>query len=305
MYQAVIDRARWIAAAALALGVLTAVPRAFATAQPDPFAASAAGRDLPDQKISATEAERRAEVAWQRGDSNWAVYYYVLAIKHGAPQAPTFVKIGEIEAARGDAARAERAFEMAHAAAPKDPRIADELAGYTIREGRVDESAKLYGEVLAAQPGDSRALDGMGEVMLARRAYASAVQYFTEALAGPNADVGVILGHRGFAKLLLNDLPGASQDLRIAVHLDPHSVAWRYLGELQVRQNDPAGAFSSLLHSMDAAHAYNEIGRTYLRLKDYSRANRYFAKAVRASPSWYREAETNLALATERAQAPH
>jgi len=304
-----ISPARWIVASALALalalGVAASPPHALAAAPQDPFATASVGKNLPDEKISAAEAERRAQIAWERGDSNWAVYYYVLAIKHGAPPAPAFAKIGAIEAVRGDAVRAQRAFEMAYAADPKDPAVADELAGFYIRERRIDDAAKLYGEVLTTEPTNSRALDGMGEVMLARRAYARAVQYFTAALAGPRADVGMILGHRGFAKLLLHDWVGANEDLRIAVHLDPHSVAWRYLAELQVRQNDPAGAFASLLHSMDAAHAYNEIGRTYLRLKDYSRAAGYFVKAVRASPSWYGEAETNLALAKERAAAAH
>ena len=123
MYQAVIDRARWIVAAALALGVVTTVPRAFAAAQPDPFAASAVGKNLPDEKISATEAERRAQIAWERGDSNWAVYYYVLAIKHGAPRAPTFVRIGEIEAASiagfADSSYLARMFRRYLGASPK------------------------------------------------------------------------------------------------------------------------------------------------------------------------------------------
>lgn len=297
--------ARWVAAATFAIGVATSASVSLAASPADPFAASAVGKSLPDEKISATEAQRRAQIAWERGEANWAVYYFVLAIKHGALRAPTFMKIGEIEAARGDVARAQRAFEMAHAADPKDPAVAGDLAGYYIREGRVDDAGSLYGEVLAADPANSRALDGMGEVMLARHGYARAVRYFTDALAGPHADVGVILGHRGFARLLLNDLKGAGEDLRIAVRLHPHSIAWRYLAELQVRQDDPAGAFASLLHSMDAAHAYNEIGRTYLRLREYSRAGHYFAKAVRASPSWYREAETNLALAKERAGGAH
>ena len=293
-----------LAVASLAVGAVLAATRSFAAADTDPFAGANLHSSVPEEKIPAAEAERRGDAAWQHGDLDWALYYYVLAIKHGAARAPTFAKIGRIEEIRGDAVRARLAFELAHSADPKDAAIAEQLAGFYIRAGRVDDSAKLYADVLAADPGDSRALDGMGEIMLARRSYPQAVHYFDQALQAKDADVGTILGHRGFAKLLLNDLVGAGSDLRAAVQMRPRSVAWRYLAELQVRQNDAAGAFASLVKVMDAAHAYNEIGLTFMRLGNYPEAKTYFGKAVSASPSWYAEAETNLSLANERIKAP-
>jgi tetratricopeptide (TPR) repeat protein len=248
------------------------------------------------------EAARRGDAAWQLGQLDRAVYYYVLALERSPQDAPTLAKIGAIEEARGDSSRAQKAFEMAHAAQPDEPHIAERLGRLYLQQSNFDSAAQIYAQVLAQHPERTRALDGMGEVCLERRQLPEAIHYFDLALQAQDADVSSVLTHRGYAKLLANDLSGAVTDLRAALAGTPQAATWQHMAELQTRQHDSAAALESLLNIMDTARAYNEIGVVLMKMNDYRAAANHFAKAISASPFWYEEAHRNLALAEEHLQ---
>ncbi|MFI4867868.1 MAG: tetratricopeptide repeat protein [Steroidobacterales bacterium] len=250
------------------------------------------------------EAVQRGDKAWQANELDRAVYYYVLALERSPQDAPTLAKIGAIKQQRGETALAEKAFEMAHAAQPDEPRIAERLAQLYMQQDKVDSAARIYGEVLALHPQRARSLDGMGEVCILRAQYVQSIQYFDQALQADKPDAASVLTHRGYAKLRALDLPGAEADLRAALAVTPRPDAWRYLADLQVRQHDNAGALASLLKIMDSAHAYNEIGVVLLNMNRYGDSRVYFAKAINASPTWYEEAQRNLELAEENLRGP-
>jgi tetratricopeptide (TPR) repeat protein len=280
-------------AAARADGSTTASARA--PAKPSPSEAT------QNEKTFA-EAVQRGDAAWQLGQLDRAVYYYVLALERSPQDAPTLAKIGAIEEARGDSTRAQKAFEMAHAAQPDEPYIAERLGRLYLQQSNFDSAAQIYAQVLAQHPERTRALDGMGEVCLERRQLPEAIHYFDLALQAQDADVSSVLTHRGYAKLLANDLSGAVTDLRAALAGTPQAATWQHMAELQTRQHDSAAALESLLNIMDTARAYNEIGVVLMKMNDYRAAANHFAKAISASPFWYEEAHRNLALAEEHLQ---
>ena len=245
------------------------------------------------------DAVARGDAAWQTGDLDRAVYYYVQAMNKSPHDAATLAKIGAIEDSRGNTALAEKAFEMAHAAAPAEPRIAERVARLYMRDGKVEDASVLYTQVLAQDPTRSRALDGMGEVYLARSDFAHSISYFDQALHADNPDRAVVLTDRGYAKLRTNDLNGAEADFRAALATAPREDTWRYLGNLQVRRGDTAGALESLLNVMDTGEAYNEIGAVYMSENNYQNAKDYFTKSIKASPAYFDEAQKNLAVANE------
>jgi tetratricopeptide (TPR) repeat protein len=248
------------------------------------------------------EATQRGDAAWQIGQLERAIYYYVLALERSPQDAPTLAKIGAIEEARGDSTRAQKAFEMAHAAQPDEPHIAERLGRLYLQQSNFDSAAQIYAQVLAQHPERTRALDGIGEVCLERRQLPEAIHYFDLALQAEGADVSSVLTHRGYAKLLANDLSGAVTDLRAALAGTPQAATWQHMAELQTRQHDSAAALESLLNIMDTARAYNEIGVVLMKMNDYRAAANHFAKAISASPFWYEEAHRNLALAEEHLQ---
>jgi len=250
------------------------------------------------------EAVQRGDAAWQAQDLDRAIYYYVQAMDKSPNDAPTLAKIGAIEDARGNAALAEKAFEMAHSADPEAPRIAERLARLYLSGGKIDGAAAIYAQVLAQDPHRPRALDGMGEVCLARSDYGQAIVYFNRALREDKPDAGSVLTHRGYAKLRSSDLAGAEVDLRAALAVAPREDAWRYLGDVRVLRGDAGDALESLLNVMDTAEAYNEMGVTLMSVKKYKDAKEYFSKAISASASWFEAAQTNLARVDERLRNP-
>jgi tetratricopeptide (TPR) repeat protein len=245
------------------------------------------------------EDVRLGDAAWQGQDLDRAIYYYVQAMGKSPHDATTLAKMGAIEDGRGNSILAETAFELAHSADPQDPRIAERLARLYLRRGYVDGAAEIYTQVLAPDPSRTRALDGMGEVCLARSDYVQSIDYFDRALAAEKPDTSAVLTHRGYAKLRMNDLTGAEADLRAALTVSPREDSWRYLGDLHVVRGETGAALDSLLNIMDTARAFNEIGMVLMNMRNYSDAREYFSKAIKASAAWFEEAQKNFALADE------
>jgi tetratricopeptide (TPR) repeat protein len=270
-----------------------------ADAKPDRGKRTTAPAAAPDAQAIAALVQR-GDAAWQAGELDRAVYFYVTSMQQTAPVAATLAKIGAIEESRNNGALAEKAFEMARAADPLDLRIAERLGNLYLQNDKADAAGLIFAAVMAEDPQRARTLDGMGQVHLARADYPQAVRFFDRALAAKDADMAAVLTHRGCAMLRMNDLVRAESDLRAALAISRRRDTVRYLGELQFRRGDNAAAFETLVTVMDAAHAYNEIGTLLLRKKEYRDAREYFAKALTASPTWFEEAQKNLALANEK-----
>ena len=274
--------------------------KAAAVAREETKPSSAAAQDT----MGFADAVQRGDAAWQAQDLDRAIYFYVQAMDKSPDDAPTLAKIGAIEDARGNAVLAEKAFEMAHRADPEEPRVAERLARLYLKDGKIDGAADIYMQVLARDPHRPRALDGMGEVCLARSDYGQAILYFNRALQAEKPDAAAVLSHRGYAKLRSNDLAGAEADLRAALAVAPREETWRYLGDVLVLRGDAGDALESLLNVMDTAQAFNEIGVTLMSVKKYQDAKEYFGKAIAASASWFEAAQTNLARVDERLRKP-
>lgn len=249
---------------------------------------------------SFAEGVKRGDAAWAAGELDAALYMYVLALQLSPNDALTFAKIGAIHESQGNSAVARQAFERAHAADPKDARIAERLGLLYLKESKFDEAATLFAGALEREPGRWRALDGLGEIARARGNLPDALHYGDQALQAPGADAATVLEHRGHTKLLSGDLPGAEADLRESLDRSPRPDASRYLAEVLVRRHDNAGAYESLLRVMDMASAYNQLGLILMSVPDYAAAVDYFAKATSASPRWNEDAQRNLSVARER-----
>jgi len=169
-------------------------------------------------------------------------------------------------------------------------------------QANIDGAAEIFARVLTLYPQRARALDGMGEVLRARKNYVQSIRYFDQALRAENTDIAEVLTHRGYAKILVGDLPGAKEDLRVALAAKPSPETWLRLAELQTRQGDKAAALKSLLNIMDTPQAYNQIGTVLMKMSAYRAAADCFSQAITANPAWYEEAHRNLALANEYLQ---
>lgn len=293
------------AALAVMLSGCAAAPTKSANGASVPPTGQTGQNPAPTDEKAYTAAIQKGDEAFQAQDFDRAIYHYVQALEKSPKDAKTLAKIGAIEDARGNAELAEKAFALAHAADPEDPRIAERLARLYLRDGKIDDGAEILRAVLARDATRTRALDGMGEVSVAHSAFDEAVQYFDRALAADKPDRAAVLTHRGYAKVRLNDLPGAEADFRAALAVDESRTdARRYLGDLLARRGDSADALETLLHVMDTAQAYNEIGIMLMSASKFQDAKEYFSKAIKAAPSYFEEAQKNLAVADEHLRSP-
>ena len=246
------------------------------------------------------EGVKRGDAAWMAGELDAALYMYVLALQLSPNDALTFAKVGAIHESQGNYVVARQAFERAHAADPKDARIAERLGLLYLKESKVDQAATMFTGALQREPGRWRALDGLAEVARARGNLDDALRYDDQALQAVGADRPTVLEHRGHTKLLLGDLRGAESDLRESIDRSSRPDASRYLAEVLVRLHDNASAYEILLRVMDMPSAYNRMGLILMSVPDYAAAADYFAKAVSTSPGWNNEAQLNLSVARER-----
>lgn len=248
---------------------------------------------------SVIEMTHEADASWQDGKLDRAIYLYLLVLEKSPKDETAFAKIGAIEEGRGNLERARKAFEMAHAIQPEEPRIAERLGRLYLRNGNSDAAAEMFAHVLSTNSGRARSLDGMGEVLRIRKNYAESIEYFDRALVAEDADLAEVLTHRGYSKMLAGSLNSAMSDLRVALRAKSIPDGWLHLAELQTRQGDNASALKSLLNIMDVPHAYNQIGTVLLNMRNYREAIECFSQAITANPTWYQEAHQNLALAQE------
>jgi hypothetical protein len=98
------------------LTVMSAVPLIFllATSASSWAAQAASAATAADSKslqirdaMAPAEAVQRGDTAWQAGELDRAIYYYVLSMQQSSAKAGTLAKIGEIEEGRGNTALAE------------------------------------------------------------------------------------------------------------------------------------------------------------------------------------------------------
>lgn len=279
--------------AACAANPVVPLPSSAAAAEPTSGASQAPASPTFEDSITA------GDQAWGAGQLDKAIYQYVLALQRSPQHAPTLAKIGAIEEGRGNLPKARRAFEMAHAAQPDEPRMAERLGRIYLQQGEIDKASEVFVHVLALHPSRARALDGMGEVFRRQGKLREALLCFDQALKAEDVDAAEVRTHRGYARLLANDVPGAREDLREALAQRMLPETWVRLADLQARQYDLGGALKSLVNVMGLAEAYNQVGLTLLQIKDYQLAAECFSKAINANPAWFEEANRNLALANE------
>jgi tetratricopeptide (TPR) repeat protein len=145
-----------------------------------------------------------------------------------------------------------------------DPRLA--LADALQKQGKIDEAAQEYREVLVSNPNNSHAHNNLGIILGRKGLMQEALKEFRLSLAiNPNeamvhANIGFVLGE-------MHRLPEAVEEYNKALQLDPAN-----------------------------AHAHNDLGVAMLQMGEYEKAAEQFNDSIRIDPS-YADAKRNLEYA--------
>jgi tetratricopeptide (TPR) repeat protein len=176
------------------------------------------------------------------------------------------------------------------------------------QRGRLGEAARLYRNVLAAQPDHADALHLLGVVALQQGDHRRAAEHIGRAVAR-NPGAAVYHTNLGEAYRALGQLDRAADCCRTALCLEPHSAeAANNLGLVllaQGRTDEAAVQFREALRlKPDYAMACNNLGNTLRLGGDLDGAVTHFRRATEIDPN-LAEAHSNLGqLLLERHQ-PH
>lgn len=194
-------------------------------------------------------------------------------------------------------------FERAAALKPT-PLIRQRLAEALLRQDRLEEAEAALRQLLAADPGNARAVLGLGQIAMKKRDWRAAVSHFSQVTASPEvrsaahrylADAREQLGEVEAAKLAMKragELPDdppvfdpfeeEANRLRVGVvgRLARGSdllAAGKRLEGLQLLE-ETAQKYPDYLHT----HLY--LGRIYLKERDFDNAERHLREALRLQP---------------------
>jgi len=223
----------------------------------------------------------------------------VQSLSFDSTRPEAFVKIGAVHEQKGNAALAEKAYELALERQPDNPAVSERLGLLYLQSGRDSEAPPLFERAVTLDPKRWRSYNGLGILADRRGDFTAAIGYYDKALAIDPA-AATVMNNRGYSRYLAGDLPGAEADLKTAIRLGAKGSVWTNLGKVQAMQGRYAEGLESLLQDKDLAHAYNLLGEAAMERGDFESAKRYFASAISESPRYFEDAQKNLGLANER-----
>jgi tetratricopeptide (TPR) repeat protein len=140
----------------------------------------------------------------------------------------------------------------------------------------LERAEEIYQGILEEDPEHSRALSGMGEVMLARESYEEARDYFQEAIDSDPDNASAYLGQAS-ALQAMGQVDQAVQSFETALASNPDNLQARYaLGLLYFDLGDYEAAIPHLRDILDVRPQWNNLRRklitSYTEMGQYGEA---------------------------------
>ncbi len=174
-----------------------------------------------------------------------------------------------------------------------DSGIAIQKAYNLSYQDRVDEAQTLLEQEAAKAPGDTRALDALGNIMRTRKRFAEASRYYTQAIAlipKPDQRHWPFFYFRGTCYERLKDWPSAESDLVRALKLFPDQPnVLNYLGYSWIDQNKNlkqglAYIEKAVALKPDDGYIVDSLGWAHYKLGNFKDAAQYLEHAVELRP---------------------
>lgn len=240
------------------------------------------------------EALLRADAARKAGEIDKALFFYVKALRFDPEDTDLMMAVGLLHQVQGNDVYAVRAYTLALRTDP-DYVKALEARGLILLAHDEDERAALDLErAVELDPTAWQAHNGLGMLADRRGDRLSAVMYYDRAVE-LKPDSGAVLNNRGYSKLLDGKYLGAEMDLIRAARDLGHEQAWVNLGTLYGRVRRYELAVEALREALPAPEAFNKVAEASMENGDYDTAAKLLEEAIRISPTYFPEAEANLA----------
>ncbi len=243
---------------------------------------------------SKEEALQQAARAYGDGDIAKAQFYLIRALQFDSSDTEILAQVGELHVRQGNNRLAARAFGFA---LHHDPAHAASLEGMGLlyfKAGNDAVARERLEAAIASNPNLWRAHNALGVIADRNKNFELAQSHYNAALAiEPYADN--ILINRGYSKYLHGDYLAAGIDFNAVAERSNNAKAWRNLALVYGTLRLYDLALETFLHVEDERDAYNETGAIAMNNGDYKEALHYLNEAVRVSPTYFAQAEKNIA----------
>lgn len=243
---------------------------------------------------SKEEALLKARQAYRDGDVQKTQLYLVRALQFDAGDADVLAQIGVLHVQQNNGLLAARAFQLA---LQQDSRHAASLEGLGLlyfKSGNGQKAQELLEMAVASAPNLWRSYNALGVLADRQENFSQAQEYYDAALEiQPLADE--VLINRGYSKYLNKDYRAAALDLYDVAKRSDNEKAWRNLGLVYATQGWYDDALETFLRIEDEPDAYNATGAIAMDNGDIEEAYNYLSEAVRLAPTYFAQAEKNLA----------
>ncbi|NNL49348.1 MAG: tetratricopeptide repeat protein [Woeseiaceae bacterium] len=243
---------------------------------------------------SKDEALAKATRAYRDGELDKAQFYLVRALKFDTSDTDVLAQIGNLHARQKDAVLAARAFQFALQQEPQHAASLEGMGLLYFKSGNDDEAQKHLELAIASAPNLWRSYNVLGVIADRREEFELAQSYYDAALEIQPLSDSVLI-NRGFSKYLVKDYQAAALDFYTVAERSDSGKAWRNLALVYARQGWYETAIETFMKAGDESYAYNETGAIAMSNGDADAALQYLTEAVRLSPTYFAQAEKNLA----------
>jgi tetratricopeptide (TPR) repeat protein len=242
-----------------------------------------------------------------KGDAAKAEESYLLALDRDAGSAAALLALAESSRRKGDAGAVSAYLARARASAPESRAFLYRYALVALKSGMNEEALTALGRASELEPGDAPTLLLLGIAWLRKPDLTGAEQTFRRLLEVRPGDAQGQL-FLGYVLLKLKRIAEARELLERSVPADAAVPEGHYyLGLIAQEQRDDARAvelFEKVVARFpDYHHARVALGVSLMRLKDFTRARQELERAIAQSPG-DQKAHYNLALLYARLKEP-
>ena len=240
------------------------------------------------------EALAKGAGAMQEGKTDKALFFFVRALQFNPTNVDLLAHIGDIQMQRNNIVLAKRALLQARQYDPTHARTLEALGLIYMNEGKDEQAVADLTMAIEKDPGLWRAYNALGVYADKKADYVVAQAHYNAALS-INPEAAHVLNNRGYSKFLAGDSHAAALDLYEAANDRAFSQAWGNLGMIYAKQGWYQDAITTYKQIMSEANAYNNTGYAALENGDLVQAKHLLTEAIRRSPTYFPEAEQNLA----------
>lgn len=253
---------------------------------------------------SKEEAVAKAARAYRNGEFDEALFYLVRALKFDTSDTGVLAQIGNLHVQQGNGVLAARAFQFALQQEPQHAASLEGMGLLYFKAGNNDAAQEYLELAIASAPNLWRSHNALGVISDRQKNYLLAQSFYNAALEiQPLADS--VLINRGYSKFLNKDYHGAALDFYAVTERSDSEKAWRNLALVYAKQGWYEDAIETFLRIGEEHDAYNETGAIAMENGDIEAAFRYLSDAVRLSPTYFAEAENNLAQLRKKNSRAH